>query len=67
MYQKLLEERDRGAAILLISTDLEEARGLSDRLLVIYEGEIMGEVDPKTAKVEDIGLMMAGSKINQNN
>ncbi|MPN60518.1 Ribose import ATP-binding protein RbsA [bioreactor metagenome] len=63
VYQKLLEERARGAAILLISTDLEEVRSLSDRLLVLYEGELMGEVDPSTAKVEDIGMMMGGSKI----
>lgn len=62
VYQKLLEERDRGTAILLISTDLEEVRSLSDRLLVLYEGKLTGEVDPATAKVEDIGMMMAGSK-----
>ena len=63
VYQKIIEERDRGAAILLISTDLEEVRNLSDRLLVLFKGEIMGEVDPATAKVEDIGLMMAGMKL----
>lgn len=62
VHQKILEERDRGVAVLLISTELEEVRSLSDRLLVMFEGEIMGEVDPSTAKVEEIGLMMAGSK-----
>lgn len=65
VYQKLLEERARGAAILLISTDLEEVRSLSDRLLVLYEGALMGEVDPSATKVEDIGMMMAGSNIKK--
>ena len=64
VYEKIMEERARGAAILLISTDLEEVRSLSDRLLVLFEGEIMGEVDPAVAKVEEIGQMMAGSHIN---
>ncbi|MEL7609842.1 MAG: ABC transporter ATP-binding protein [Bacillota bacterium] len=63
VYEKLLEERRRGAAILLISTDLEEVRRLSDRLMVIYEGSIVGEVDPSVTEVEQIGLMMAGSQI----
>ena len=62
VYQKMIEERDKGTAILLISTDLEEVRILSDRLLVLYEGEIQGEVDPATARVEDIGKLMAGAK-----
>lgn len=62
VYEKIIQERDRGAAILLISTDLEEVRSLSDRLLVIYEGKIRGEVDPASAKVEEIGYMMAGSE-----
>ena len=62
VYQKMIEERDKGTAILLISTDLEEVRELSDRLLVLYEGEIMGEVDPAVAKVEEIGQLMVGSR-----
>ncbi|WP_297870125.1 ABC transporter ATP-binding protein [uncultured Oscillibacter sp.] len=65
VYQKIVEERDRGAAVLLISTDLEEVRNLSDRLLVLFEGQIMGEVDPAVARVEDIGQLMAGSQIQQ--
>ena len=60
VYEKIIEERDRGAAILLISTDLEEVRSLSDRLLVLFKGEIVGKVDPEEARVEDIGLLMAG-------
>ncbi|HEY3313728.1 MAG TPA: ABC transporter ATP-binding protein [Bacillota bacterium] len=60
VHRQLLEQRGKGAAIVLISTDLEEVRSLSDRLAVIYEGRIVGELDPRTAGVEKIGLMMAG-------
>lgn len=60
VHQKLLEARSNGVTILLISTDLEEVRKLSDRILVIYEGEIVGQADA-TTDVEEIGLMMAGS------
>ncbi len=59
--QRLLEQRARGAGILLISEDLDEVRALSDRIIVMYEGEIMGEVTPDTP-VEEIGLMMAGTR-----
>ncbi len=62
VHEKIMEERARGAAILLISTDLEEVRSLSDRLLVLFKGQIVGEVDPAVANVEDIGLLMAGIK-----
>ena len=61
--QQILAERDSGCAILLISTDLEEIFALSDRILVIFEGKIMGEVIPENTKIEEIGLMMAGTKI----
>ncbi len=60
--QRLLEQRSRGAGILLISEDLEEVRALSDRIVVMYEGEIMGEVSPDTP-VEEIGLLMAGTRL----
>jgi|Deesub1362B_J571_1020462.scaffolds.fasta_scaffold00135_50 simple sugar transport system ATP-binding protein len=60
--QILLEQRRRGAAILLISEDLEELMSLADRIAVIFEGEIMGEVSPEAATLEEIGLMMAGEK-----
>jgi len=59
--QRLLEERARGAAILLISTELEEILSISDRLLVIYEGQIMGGMSTKDADLQEIGLMMAGA------
>jgi len=58
----LLKQRERGVAILLVSEDLEEIMSLSDRIAVMFEGEIMGIVDAEGAKKEDIGLMMTGSK-----
>jgi simple sugar transport system ATP-binding protein len=61
VHQKLLEERDKGVAILLISTELEEIRRLSDRILVMYEGELAGSATVETS-LEEIGLMMAGAK-----
>jgi simple sugar transport system ATP-binding protein len=59
----LLEQRDKGSAILLISEDLEEINQLSDRVMVMYEGKIMGIVDPQTTSLEMIGLMMAGQPL----
>lgn len=61
IYGQLLAERDKGAAVLLISTELEEVAKLSDRMAVIFEGRIVGDVDPRSTPVEEIGLMMAGS------
>ena len=60
IHSRLLEEREAGAAILLVSEDLDEIRGLSDRIAVIYEGRIAGVV-ARDESVERIGLMMAGS------
>ena len=56
----LLEQRAQGTAILLISEDLEELQALSDRILVLYEGSIVGEVSPGGLDDEQVGLMMAG-------
>ena len=58
--KKLLEERDKGVSILLISEDLEEILMISDRIGVMYEGEIVGIVDVDYADIDEIGLMMAG-------
>jgi len=58
----LLAQRDRGAGILLISEDLEEILSLSDRLIVLFQGQVMGTLDAETAQVEEVGLMMAGSR-----
>ncbi|NNE99552.1 MAG: ABC transporter ATP-binding protein [Pyrinomonadaceae bacterium] len=60
IHRKLIEMRDAGTAVLLVSAELEEVTALADRLLVIREGEIVGEVDPKVASVEEIGLLMTG-------
>ena len=60
--RKLIEERDKGAAVLLVSEDLEEVLSLSDTIAVMYQGEIMGIGRPDEFSMEDIGLMMAGSK-----
>jgi len=60
--KKLIEARDKGAAVLLISEDLDEILMISDRIGVIYDGRIVGLVDSKNAQINDIGLMMGGSK-----
>jgi simple sugar transport system ATP-binding protein len=60
IHRKLIALRDNGRAVLLVSAELEEVTALADRLLVIREGKIVGEVDPKTASAEDIGLLMTG-------
>lgn len=61
IHQRLIEKRNQGAAILLISEDLDEVIALADRIAVMYEGEIVGIVPPNTAR-DDLGLMMAGAK-----
>lgn len=61
IHRRLLTERENGTAILLISEDLDEILALSDRIVVMYEGEIVGEVNREEAEVGQIGLMMAGA------
>ncbi len=60
IHRKLIGLRDSGSAVLLVSAELEEVTALADRLLVIREGKIVGEVDPKVTSTEEIGLMMTG-------
>jgi ABC-type uncharacterized transport system ATPase subunit len=60
IHQRLLDQRERGTATLLISEDLDEILALADRIAVIYEGQIVGVVDRGAANVEELGLMMAG-------
>jgi len=60
IHRRLLQQRQEGTAILLISEDLDEIRALSDRIAVMYEGQIVGIVDGRTATTEQLGLMMAG-------
>ena len=60
IHERLVAQREEGTAILVISEDLDEVFGLSDRIAVMYEGQVMGIVDPATATREEVGLMMAG-------
>ena len=60
IHRRLIAQRERGTAILIISEDLDEVMILSDRILVMYEGTIIGSADPRTATREEIGTMMAG-------
>ena len=62
IHKQIVDERDRGKAVLLVSLELDEVMSLSDRILVMYEGEIVGELDPKTTTQEELGLYMAGAK-----
>ena len=62
VHSQLVAQRDAGKAVLLVSLELDEVMNLSDRILVMYEGEIVGELDPKTTTVQELGLYMAGAK-----
>jgi general nucleoside transport system ATP-binding protein len=58
IHSQLVKLRDAGCAILLVSAELEEVTSLADRLLIVHKGQIVGEVDPKVATIEEIGLLM---------
>ena len=62
IHKQLIAQRDAGKAVLLVSLELDEVMNLSDRIAVMYEGEIVGEFDPKTTDVQTLGLYMAGAK-----
>ena len=62
----MVAERDKGRAILLVSLELDEVMNLSDRILVMYEGEIVADLDPKQTTIQELGLYMAGSKRGAN-
>lgn len=62
IHSQLVAQRDKGKAVLLVSLELDEVMNVSDRILVMYEGEIVGQLDPKTTTVEELGLYMAGAK-----
>ena len=62
IHKQIVAQRDAGKAVLLVSLELDEVMDVSDRILVMYEGEIVGELDPKTTTAEDLGLYMAGAK-----
>jgi simple sugar transport system ATP-binding protein len=60
IHRRLVEMRDAGCALLLVSSELEEVTALADRLLVMRQGRIVGEVDPERTSMEAIGLLMTG-------
>lgn len=62
IHKQLVAQRDAGKGVLLVSLELDEVMNVSDRILVMYEGEIVGEFDPKKVTVEELGLYMAGSR-----
>ncbi len=62
IHQQIIKHRDEGKAVLLVSLELDEVMNLSDRILVIYEGEIVADLDPKSTNENELGLYMAGSK-----
>ena len=62
IHKQIIAQRDAKKAVLLVSLELDEVMNLSDRILVMYEGEIVGEFDPKTTDVQTLGLYMAGAK-----
>ena len=61
IHNQIIKMRDAGKAILLVSVELDEIRSLSDRILVIFDGRIVGEADPATADETELGLLMTGS------
>ena len=62
IHSQLVAERDRGKAVLLVSLELDEVMSLSDRILVMYEGQLVGQLNPKTTTVAELGLYMSGAK-----
>ena len=62
IHSRIIKERDTGTAVLIVSTELDEVMALSDRLLVMYRGKIVADVDPKVTSAMDVGLYMAGSR-----
>ncbi|MBQ4511506.1 MAG: ABC transporter ATP-binding protein [Anaerolineaceae bacterium] len=62
IHKQIVAQRDAGKAVLLVSLEMDEVLDVSDRILVMYEGEIVGQLDPKTTTPEEMGLYMAGAK-----
>ena len=62
IYNLLNQQKEKGVAVVFVGEDLDVLLALSDRILVMYEGEIVGELDPKTTTTEELGLYMAGAK-----
>jgi simple sugar transport system ATP-binding protein len=62
IHEQIVKERDSGTAVLIVSTELDEVMALSDRVLVMYRGKIVADLDPKKVSHMEIGLYMAGSR-----
>ena len=62
IHKQIVAQRDAGKAVLLVSLELDEVMTVSDRILVMYEGELVGQLDPRTTTVEELGLYMSGAK-----
>jgi simple sugar transport system ATP-binding protein len=63
IHRRLIEKRDEGAAVLLVSVELDEIMALSDRIAVMYEGQIVGTSDADKITREELGLLMAGARL----
>ncbi|HHX67221.1 MAG TPA: ABC transporter ATP-binding protein [Gallicola sp.] len=66
VHRQLVEERDKGKAILLVSLELDEVMNVSDRILVMYEGELVADVEPKSVTYQELGIFMSGAKRGEN-
>lgn len=67
IHKQIVAQRDSGSAILLVSLELDEVMNLSDRILVIFEGRIVADLNPKEVTVQELGLYMAGSRVKEAN
>jgi simple sugar transport system ATP-binding protein len=65
IHRRLVQKRDEGVAVLLVSVELDEIMALSDRIAVMYEGEIVGTVDADKISREELGLLMAGARLKE--
>ena len=65
IHKKLIEERDKGKAVLLISFELDEILNVSDRIAVMFDGKIVAEVTPEETTEQELGLLMAGSQVKE--
>jgi len=65
VHETLIKARDKGTGVLLVSVELDEIMSLADRILVLYRGKIIGELDAGTATEEEVGILMAGGSLNQ--
>ena len=62
IHKQLIKQRDEGKAVLLVSLELDEVMDVPDRILVVYEGELVGEFKPDEVTMEELGLYMTGAK-----